>query len=223
MISFLILAGCALAQTSTPVVGGLVKSDEWIVRRGQVKEEEFKGNVRYKAGPTDIAADWALYKHASRSWKARGRVKAVQAMEDGSRLEGYGEEAEFSHATENGFLAGRDGVKVKRLPPEGGEPDEITAMRLSWEGRRKAVLYGAVRLSGPRLETACDRAEYSAPQERLDLTGGRPILLKHKGWAGGVDDWNGAFQADVISGSQSHRRISAVGNVKGWAAMSRDR
>lgn len=219
----LLIASVALSEPAAPVVGGLVKSDEWIVRRGESKEEEFRGNVRYKAGPTDIAADWALYRHATQSWKARGRVKALHALEDGSRLAAEGGEAAFGRESESGSLAGPDGVKLKRFPQEDGEPDRATAERLSWEGRERAVLQGRVLLNGPRLETASDKAVYTAREQRLDLSGSRPVLLKHEGWAGPGDDWNGAFQADGITGFKTSRRITAEGSVKGWAVMRREK
>jgi len=55
MIGALILLFSVSAQAQAPApkaVGSVVRSKEWIVRRGAKREEEFIGNVRYELSKT---------------------------------------------------------------------------------------------------------------------------------------------------------------------------
>ena len=76
-----------------PVAGSIVRSKEWVIRRGANKEEEFVGNVRYNAAGSSFASDWALFKHADRSWLARGSVLLRRRLSDGSEIKARGERA----------------------------------------------------------------------------------------------------------------------------------
>ena len=88
----------AHAENGGPLTtaGAVVRSKEWLVRRAPQREEEFVGDVSYHQGPSVLTADWALLRHALRLWKARGRVKLVQMLKSGDRVEVMGEKAEYS-------------------------------------------------------------------------------------------------------------------------------
>lgn len=209
------LAPGLAASESPRVAGGVVRSREWKVRRAPEKEEEFSGDVSYRGSETLIRADWALYRHASESWRARGKVRIERKLASGDLVAAEGEEALYDQKSRKGSLWGPGRVSFKRSPPE-GDPDLGEAGRVDWTGREKVVLTGEVRLWGPRLEAWAERAEYDRTAGSLALSGGRPVLRKLEGWGPAGEDWTGAVKAEGITATESPRRLSADGKAAGW-------
>ena len=224
MIAALLLqAALAQAQSAGPVAGGVVSSKEWTIRRSTSgKEEEFTGDVRYRSGPTLFTADWALLKHATMLWRARGRVHVVHALEGGDTIDGQGDEATLRQQTGEGRLTGKQGVRFLRTPA-GGEPDQSRADRLEWYGKSKVSAVGAVHTWGPRLEDWADRADYDNAAGKLTLTGGRPVVLKLPGFDEANSDWIAAMQGDVVTASRHPRRLTADGKSRGWLEFTERR
>ncbi len=212
----MILAALALALPAPlragQVLGSVVTSREWVVRRAPDREEEFVGDVRYRSGPDDVRADWALYKHATEQWRARGHVSLSHKLESGDVMKGRGEEAFFNQKTQAGSLSGPRGVDAER-DVVGEAPDLAHAGRLEWRGRDSAALTDGVHLWGPRIETWADRGDYDGATSLLTLTGGRPVLRKFAA-AGG--EWTGALKADAISAARKTSMMTAQGDVVGW-------
>lgn len=207
---FMLLAGrCAAAD----VMGSVVSSKEWRVRRAPKREEEFVGDVRYKAGPNRFSSDWALFQHEAKTWKARGRVVMVRTMDSGDVLTSKGEEASFDQNVGRGWLDSKKRVTFERAPADGSPADEAEAGRVEWSGREEGTLLGGVHLWGPRLEGWADRADFEQAGEVMTLTGGRPVLVKGEGLGA---DWIGALKADSVSAKRTGRRVSAKGKVTGW-------
>lgn len=215
LVLLLIGAGLALGRTGegpqgqAGVLGGLVSSREWKVRRAPEKEEEFIGDVRYRNAESAVAADWALYRHATQSWRARGHVGIEHKLPSGDKVSAKGSEATYDQRTRNGSLSSPERVEFTRTPLE-GEPDHGVASRADWEGRERMTLAGLVHVWGPRLETWSDRAEFDHAAGTIRLTGGRPVLRKLEG------EWTGAVQADEVRASEKPRRLSAEGKARGW-------
>lgn len=208
-----LLAVPARAESAAPVAGSVVRSKEWIVRRGKAREEEFVGDVRYESAGTRLSADWALYRHESKDWKAKGNVVLRKTLAGGDAIEARGAAARYDETSQNGSLEPAAGERVlfTRAPAQ-GEPDRGEGGRLDWVADREATLVGRARVWGPRLELWADSARYERPSRVLFLRGGRPVLRK-------VDEdggWTTALKADEIEAGDSPRRISARGKVKGW-------
>jgi lipopolysaccharide export system protein LptA len=216
--TLLFLIGFALpipVQAASPVAGSVVSSDEWKVRRGADKEEEFIGDVRYRTGRTFLKSDWALFKHATQGWQAKGRVRVDRLLDDGATLTAEGDEAVFDQRKQAGALTGRDGVSFLRAPTD-AEPDHGRADRSEWKGPNRAAAVGAVRIWGPRMEVQADRADYDLVPGELTLTGGRPVLLKLEGFDPSSSDWVGALQGDIVRSYENPRRLTADGKARGW-------
>lgn len=209
------LAAPACAETGA--AGAVVRSKEWVIRRGEKREEEFVGDVRYEAAGNRMTADWALYKHAEKTWDARGKVSLRKVLERDGTVEARGERARFTERTGGGSLFPAPGAKVRfsRTPAEGGAADLGEAGRVEWESEAKVSLLDGARVTGPRVELAADRADYERAARRMTLTGGRPVLRKMDG------EWTTAMKADTITATDSPRRIDAQGAVRGWL-MFRD-
>ena len=208
----LLLAGGARAQPAS-VAGSVVRSKEWIVRRGKSREEEFVGDVRYEASGTTLSSDWALYRQDGQDWKARGNVVLRKELENGDVTTARGETARYDAAAKSGTLEPAPGARVAfTRQPAGAEPDHGEGARLDWRDETWAALSGRARVWGPRLQAWADVARYETPTKTLSLRGGRPVARK-------VDedgDWTTALKADEIDAVDSPRRIEARGKVRGW-------
>lgn len=213
----LLLAAGARAESPIPATAGsVVRSKQWIVRRGKKPEEEFVGDVRYEANGAKLTADWALFRHWADDWRARGRVYLRRELESGQVIEGRGETATYDQKAQTGALRPKAGAPLTfaRTPPEGGEPDHGVGRLLTWEGRTTATLEGDVHVWGPRVEFRADRARYDSAPNRVTLTGGRPVLSRL------MDANPGAVKADRIVGDDDSRRLVATGNAVGWLVLS---
>lgn len=217
ILPLLLLAhGVCAAERALPTSAGktaaaVVRSKEWVIRRGENREEEFKGDVRYDSAGTRLTADWALFKHVSRTWQARGNVRLHKTLKDGARIEAHGERAAHDEVAQTGTLDPAPGklVDFLRTPVE-GDPDRGEGGRFSWEGESVVTLSGGSRIWGPRLELWSDEARYERSGKHLILSGGRPVLHKIEG------EWTTALKADHIVATEEPRWIEATGNVKGW-------
>ncbi|PIR19768.1 MAG: hypothetical protein COV48_00195 [Elusimicrobia bacterium CG11_big_fil_rev_8_21_14_0_20_64_6] len=199
------------AAASSPVAGSVVRSKEWVIRRGANKEEEFIGDVRYESAGTRLTSDWALYKHADRTWQARGAVFLRRTTLDGTVFEAHGERAGHEDESKRGFLKPAQGEKVRfARAPAGLEPDRGESGRVSWNGETSVTLSAGAKVWGPRLHLAADEAVYEKAEGRLTLNGGRPVLRKVEG------EWTTALKADQIVATEAPRRVSARGRVIGW-------
>jgi hypothetical protein len=213
----LALAGAASAAPA-PAPGaqqtaaGVVRSREWVVRRGAAPEGEFIGDVRYESAGTRLTADWALYQHATKLWKARGSIVVTRTLEDGTVLEAKGEKASFAEDGRGGVLEPAPGgrVRFRRQPPDGTDPDLGEGDRLTWTNTEQAVLRGDARVSGPRADGWADTATWHRRTGEIVLGGGRPVLRKKEG------EWALAIKADDVSASEKPRVVKARGKVKGW-------
>jgi hypothetical protein len=215
MIGLLLLSlliGCqAMGATS---VGSVVRSKEWIVRRGLSREEEFKGDVRYESAGTKLSADWALFRHEKKDWQARGNVYLRRRLASGDLLEAEGYRANYVESTQSGSLEPAPGklVSFRRTPADGTTSDHGNGDRLDWTSDRFATITGHARVWGPRMEVWSDQARWDRLNHTLNLIGGRPVLRK-------VDEeggWTTALKADAIEASHQPRRIEAHGKVVGW-------
>ena len=210
----LLLASGASGQAAGSVAGSVVRSKEWIVRRGKTREEEFVGDVRYDSAGVRLSADWALFRQASRAWTARGNVVLRKDLGDGGVITSRGETARYSEAAKDGTLEPAPGKRIvfARAPADGSAPDRGDGARLDWEGGDWAALSGRARVWGPRLEAWADVARFEIPAKRLTLRGGRPVARK-------VDEeggWTTALKADEIDATDAPRRLEARGRVRGW-------
>ena len=205
--------GVRAARPSSSAAGSVVRSKEWIVRRGASRQEEFVGEVRYDASSAHFSSDWALFRQESRDWRARGNVVLRKDLKDGDVVTARGEAVRYNEITRAGTLEPAPGARVEfARAPADAEPDRGEGARLDWEGESWAALGGGVRVWGPRLQAWADSARYELAAKKLLLRGGRPVARKVDGDGG----WTTALKADEIDAPSSPRRIEARGGVKGW-------
>jgi hypothetical protein len=202
------------ATASTSAAGSVVRSKEWIVRRGKSREEEFIGDVRYDAAGTKLSADWALYRQGPNDWKARGHIAVRRELSGGDVVETVGETAWYDENTLKGRLEPARGARVPVLhtPPDGGPADHAEGDHLTWVGETAGVLSGRVLGWGPRGEFWADTARYdrALSTRSVTLSGARPVVHNFQGG----DD--AGLKADKIVVFDDPRRAVASGRVLGW-------
>jgi lipopolysaccharide export system protein LptA len=99
------------------VVGGVVRSKEWVVRRAPHREEEFIGEVSYSKGSSLLNADWALYKQEPQIWQARGHVRLQRTLPSGGRDDASGDAGQFNE--KSGLMDARGHLRLRRTLPSG--------------------------------------------------------------------------------------------------------
>lgn len=216
----LFFIAAARAEPPAPIAGSVVRSKEWIVRRGAAPEEEFIGDVRYDSAGVKLSADWALYRRALKNWEARGRVILRRELSNGDVIEARGGKARYDETSLLGTLEPAPGSRVGFIrAPVGEEADYGEGDRLVWNGDRDATLAGRAHAWGPRLEAWADSARYEKDARRLFLRGGRPVARKITEDGG----WTTALAADEIDVADSPRRLEARGKVKGWLVFKNEK
>lgn len=216
------LAGlpAAAAEKNSQLIGSVVRSERWSVRRSPHKVEELSGDVTYDRRDRFLRADWALYDHDSEQVEAKGSIRAEGVLQDGSRVKAYGEKGRYAARSQRGGLSGRDGKERIRFSMEdrpGGGAVFVgtgTARDLAWDGgAQTVVLRGDVQAQGSRGALRADSVTYDAAADRMDLIGRRPVFLARE------PAWSASVQADQVS---AFRRpagrwlVSGDGAARGW-------
>ncbi|MFA6029003.1 MAG: hypothetical protein WC969_04015 [Elusimicrobiota bacterium] len=217
---FLLLCLPAAAEEGSPLVGTVVRSREYVVRRAPRKQEEFIGDVRYRRATRSFRADWALFDHLSQFWRLRGAIRGEEHYDDGGLLGLEGQEAVHDLRTGLGSMRGKDetdpvvvtrGGPLRVSLPTPLEGDRAVGRVLVWDEKsRTARLSGSVRVEGLYGDAAAEEALYRHEDRTLTLSGGPPYVApREKGWSA-------AAQADLIRATSEPRRLRAEGGVHGW-------
>ncbi len=219
----LLLAAAAQAAAGqgekgeSSLIGSVVRSEKWDIKRGEHKLEEFTGNVTYRREGRRLRADWALYDHDSQLLEVKGGIRAEDLLEDGTTAVVEGERASFDKAKGFGQLAGRsaeDAVRLLLLEPDGAESGRGRARRVVWDIKGGTFsLEGDAWFREKRGEVWADTARFLRGTRRLELLGRRPVLSAvGPGWAAAV-------QADSLSATaldRGRRRVVGQGRAHGW-------
>ncbi|MBI3297485.1 MAG: hypothetical protein HYZ75_04940 [Elusimicrobia bacterium] len=210
------LASGAAAQEPS-LIGSVVRSNKWDIKRGAHKVEEFTGDVQYRREGRRLRADWALYDHDQRRIDARGAIRAEERLEDGTLASAEGERSSHDRRDGTGWLVGRgsdDPVRIHLLKPAGGEQGRGRARKLAWDlPRREARLEGDAWFREERGEIRAEVARFYHAQKKLELGGRRPTLSARG------PDWAAAVQADQLTGlalDGARRRVTGKGRAHGW-------
>ena len=212
----------------TPLVGSVVRSREYVVRRAPHKQEEFIDEVTYRRGERSARADWALFDHEAQTWTLRGHVHGEDRSKDGSLLTVEGHEAVHNVKAGVGDIRPSAQEGIVRLTRtwlrtesrrKGAASEVITstatdhasARKLLWNEKTGVVrLEGDVRIDSPLGEAAGGVAVYRRAERTLTLTENRPYVVPRE------EGWLAAAQADEIRGTEEPQKIRAQGSVRGW-------
>ena len=206
----------ATSFASSQIAGGVVQSDEWVVRRDK-NEEEFTGHVRFDRARDHGQSDWALYEKGKGLWKLKGGVHGLRETEKGEILELWADEADYHMDSKDGRARGtKDRMRFRRTFTRKGQPVvwDGTAQEAVWNGGDQRMrLLGGVTVDGADIFLRSRAAVWDQATRKGELQGGRPV-----GRFSG-ERYVSACQADVIGVSDDPQTIEAHGGVTGWFVM----
>ncbi|NLO90722.1 MAG: hypothetical protein GX410_01850 [Elusimicrobia bacterium] len=174
-----------------PVLGGVVRSKKWVVRRDS-KQEEFIGDVSYRNPAYFLKSDWALDDKKKEEIFLKGSVYINARRQNGSVLETYCDRAEYSKLSGLArFFSGNDPVRLLYTSSDGAmKMNTLSDTALVDEKKSYMKLTGTVkgvinRADGSVTNTFSDQAEYSdisgdgmfsmnAPGDRVKITHSDP-------------------------------------------------
>ncbi|MFH1724175.1 MAG: hypothetical protein ABII00_06075 [Elusimicrobiota bacterium] len=205
------------AVVDESLIGTVVRSERWNVRRTSGTVEELSGNVVYEYEDRMARAEWARYDHESGVLEAKTDIRGRQRLRDGTTAALEGQLMTFDRRNGKGTLRGEseaDPIRFSLTPPDGDGTARGSARRLVFDASKETVsLEGDIRLAAPRGDARAEDALFERRARSLTLSGRRPVLTARE--AG----WSAAVQAETITGRAlegSRRRVVAEGAARGW-------
>ena len=188
-----------------PVLGGLVKSDSWVIYKDK-QQEEFVGNVSYDNGAYIFRADYALSERAKNMFSARGNVFLRQNNPDGVFYEVHAARGFYNYNTQTGQLYGNKKEPVRLIYYDGkGQTVTATAKQAQFNlNERSYILSGDAYILRETKE------------ETLTVTAQKVTLKQFQNYAlleGGatLSDTKRTLSADTIEYDGEHNSAVAYG------------
>ena len=192
------------------LMGGVVKSDQWLIRK-KAGEEEFEGHVSYRNPHYSFNGDWALYNEKTGVVKAKGHIKGEKRWENGDITRMAGDYAQYHPELRKGVLFADRGKQVDIVHDDrarglwharSDRADIYDASNVLW-------LTGKVRIEGQDTNSLSDKAVYVSSAATLNLLG-RPAI-----W-GRRDKYDYAIESDRAALLRNEKVVRSEGDVKGW-------
>ena len=212
----LLAPGLCFSESTSKIAGGVVQSDEWVVRRDK-QEEEFLGHVRFDRARDHLQADWALYQKTLDLWRVKGNLHGRRETPKGETWNVWADEGEYQMKSRDARLRGtRSRLRFERsfLHKGAAAVWHGAAQEAVLDGAKREVrLSGDVTLDGDDILLRSREAVYDQDTREGAFQGGRPVAR----FAG--EKYIGARQADTLTLDESPRRVAATGSVRGWFTL----
>jgi len=233
------------AETKIPsVLGGLVKSDDWVIYPEKA-QEEFNGHVSYDNGTYTFKADYALSERNKNRFTAKGNVYLKQQDKASPSYEAFADYAQFNYKTQKGVLTANAQKNIKLIYTDGKEPPvTVTARKGSFDlDARMFIFEGNVRIERAAPEGTQTMSADKATVKQLEnffllegnatLSDGARTLeadtvvydgANNQSYAygkrplayGTTDQGTFAIIADKVSSDAEGNEIILDGKVQGW-------
>ncbi len=216
--TFIFLAPFVFSQTEqdlSMLLGGMVKSDKWIIRKDS-SEEEFIGNVHYENDMYKISADKALSKRKDKTYELSGNV-FLSRSEDNTTITLNAGRVFYNQKKDTGFAvaATKKQVKIVYTTPE----NVYTLLANKVEFSNKANFFkakGKVQLSDKENTLKADEVTFNRATGIFEAISVRPIVL------GKNKDGSYALEADKMIVNTKTGKFQATGKPQGWLTMAKD-
>jgi len=226
------------------VLGGLVKSDDWVIYPDKA-QEEFLGHVSYDNGIYTFKADYALSERNKNRFTAKGNVYLKQQEKFSPSYEAYADYAQFNYKTQKGVLTSAANKRIKLIYTDGTEPPvTVMADKGSFDlATRIFIFEGKVlieRTTPEGMQTmSADKATIKQTENFVQLEGNATLSdgartlaaetivydgTNNKSYAygdrplayGTTEQGTFAIIADKVSSDAEGNQIILDGKVQGW-------
>jgi len=218
LFTFIFLAPFVLSQTEqdlSMLLGGMVKSDKWIIRKDSF-EEEFIGNVHYENEIYKVLADKALSKRKDKTYELSGNVFASRT-EDNTVLTLNANRVFYNQKKDTGFANSSKKAQVKIIYTT---PENVyTLLANKVEFSNKANFFkatGKVQLSDKENTLKAEEITFDRASGIFEALSVRPIML------GKNKDGSYALEADRIIVNTKTGKFNAKGSPQGWLTLEKD-
>lgn len=215
LILFTPLVYSQTEQDLSMLLGGMVKSDKWIIRKDSF-EEEFIGNVRYENEMYKILADKALSKRKDKTYELSGNV-FLSRSENNATITLNAGRVFYNQKKDTGFATSskKAQVKIVYTTPE----NVYTLLANKIEFSNKANLFkatGKVQLSDKENTLKAEEVTFNRNSGIFEALSVRPIVL------GSNKDGSYALEADKIIVNTKTGKFNATGKPQGWLTLKKD-
>ena len=218
LLIFSFFAIFTFAQTEedlSMLLGGMVKSDKWIIRKDSF-EEEFIGNVRYENEVYKLFADKALSRRKAKTYELNGNVFLSRTI-DNTVLTLTAKRVFYNQNKDSGFATGtkKAQVKVVYKTPE----NTYTLLADKVEFSKKATFLrasGNVKLSDKENTLNAENVTFDRTSGIFEALSVRPLII------GKNKDGSYAVEADKIIVDTKNGQFTAEGNAQGWLTLEKD-
>jgi len=218
LFTLVFLAPFVLSQTEqdlSMLLGGMVKSDKWIIRKDSF-EEEFIGNVHYENEMYKISADKALSKRKEKTYELSGNVFLSRTENDTTITLNAGR-VFYNQKKDTGFAlsAKKSQVKIVYTTPE----NVYTLLANKVEFSNKANFFkatGKVQLSDKENTLKAEEITFDRVNGIFEAVSVRPIIL------GENKDGSYALEADKMIVNTKTGKFKATGAPQGWLTLEKD-
>lgn len=192
------------------VLGAIVRSDKWIIKRNPPREE-FIGNVSYKNPYYEIKTDWALFERTSGVFSAKGNVWGKKIWLDGSQTQVFCHSATYNRKTQvaSAYPRNREFVEATHFEPLYGTWQSKSKKATFDEKSKRVDLTGQVEISGKHGNAIADKISYHYESDGFEFSGDPVIWGVYEGYDFAVTGTDAKSQnfLDIIE---------VKGKVKGW-------
>ena len=197
------------------VLGGMVQSDKWIIRKDKA-EEEFIGNVKYENDIYKITADKALSQRALFCYTLSGNVFASK-KQDGQTLTLTANKIFFNQKKDSGYAQGTKKKQINLSLENENNMFNLYADRLDF-GRQFANFQaeGDCELNDLNNTLYAGKMTFDAQTQVFTAENLRPLFFGYN------DDGDYALQADKITADNKNGIYKAQGKVHGWIVPAED-
>ena len=206
---------CQTEQDLSMLLGGMVKSDKWIIKKDSF-EEEFIGNVHYENEMYKVSADKALSKRKDKIYELFGNV-FLSRTEDKTVLTLNANRVFYNQKKDMGFAQAAKKAQVKVVYTTSENVYTLLANKVEFS--KKANFFkatGNVQLSDKENILKAEEVTFDRASGIFEALSARPIVL------GKAKDGNYALEADNIVINTRTEKFKATGKPQGWLTLEKN-
>lgn len=192
------------------VLGGIVRSDKWVVKRNPPREE-FTGNVSYKNPYYEVKADWALFERNAGLFSAKGNVWGKKIWSDDAITEMFCHTALYDRkkSIAQGYPKEGEFVRIFHFEPDHGQWKSTARKVLFDENAQRVDLIREVRVISDKNNALADKISYYYKGDSFEFSG-NPVI-----W-GTYREYDFAVTGKKAKSENFFDNLEVKEKVRGW-------